>query len=51
VFSSKSTRYKRVGIERGRVRRIAIVALAPKLLIALWRYVKFGTNTSALVWR
>lgn len=32
----------RVGAERGRVRRIAIVALARKLLIALWRYVKFG---------
>jgi hypothetical protein len=28
-----------VGDERGRVRRIAIVALARKLLIVLWRYV------------
>jgi transposase len=32
----------RVGTERGRVRRIAIVALARKLLIALWRYVTHG---------
>ena len=32
----------RVGTERGRVRRIAIVALARKLLIALWRYVMHG---------
>ena len=33
---------KRVGSERGRVRRIGIVALARKLLIALWRYVTQG---------
>jgi transposase len=32
----------RVGDERGRVRRIAIVALARKLLIVLWRYVTQG---------
>jgi transposase len=32
----------RVGEARGRVRRIAIVALARKLLIALWRYVTDG---------
>ncbi len=32
----------RVGEERGRVRRIAIVALARKLLVALWRYVTHG---------
>jgi transposase len=32
----------RVGEERGRVRRIAIVALARRLLIALWRYVTRG---------
>ena len=32
----------RVGTETGRVRRIAIVALARKLLIALWRYVNLG---------
>jgi transposase len=33
---------QRVGAERGRIRRIAIVALARKLLIALWRYVTEG---------
>ena len=32
----------RVGDERGRVRRIAIVALARRLLISLWRYVTHG---------
>jgi transposase len=32
----------RVGTERGRIRRIAIVALARKLLIAIWRYVTQG---------
>jgi transposase len=32
----------RVGDERGRIRRITIVALARKLLIALWRYVTAG---------
>ena len=32
----------RVGTVRGRVRRVAIVALARKLLIALWRYVTHG---------
>ena len=34
--------HNRVGIARGRVRRIAIVALARKLLVALWRYVTQG---------
>src|ERR687898_255097 len=33
---------KRVGTARGRVRRIAIVAVARKLLVALWRYVTQG---------
>ena len=33
---------ERVGAETGRMRRIAIVALARKLLIALWRYVNLG---------
>jgi transposase len=33
---------QRVGQSRGRVRRIAIVALARKLLVALWRYVTHG---------
>jgi transposase len=32
----------RVDGERGRIRRIAVVALARKLLIALWRYVTQG---------
>jgi transposase len=32
----------RVGGQHGRIRRIAIVALARKLLIALWRYVTQG---------
>lgn len=32
----------RVGADQGRARRIAIVALARKLLIALWRYVNLG---------
>ena len=34
---------KRVGTMAGRTRRIAIVAMARKLLIALWRYVETGT--------
>lgn len=34
--------HERVGTGRGRVRRIAIVAVARKLLIALWRYVETG---------
>ena len=33
---------QRVRGERGRPRRIAIVALARKLLVALWRYVTVG---------
>ena len=32
----------RVGQLQGRTRRIAIVAMARKLLIALWRYVETG---------
>src|SRR5690349_9412544 len=32
----------RVGALRGRTRRIAIVAMARKLLVALWRYVETG---------
>ena len=34
--------HRRVGSQRGRSRRIAIVALARKLLVALWRYVTAG---------
>jgi transposase len=33
---------ERVGATRGRVRRIAIVAVARKLLVSLWRYVRTG---------
>jgi transposase len=33
---------ERVGSERGRIRRIAIVALARKLLVALWRHTTVG---------
>ena len=33
---------ERVGVMKGRVRRIAIVAVARKLLVALWRYVTTG---------
>jgi len=33
---------ERVGVLQGRTRRIAIVAMARKLLIALWRYVETG---------
>jgi transposase len=33
---------QRVGSQRGRIRRIAIVAVARKLLIALWRYLTDG---------
>ncbi len=33
---------ERVGTRKGRPRRIAIVALARKLLVALWRYVETG---------
>lgn len=34
--------FHRVGTQTGRIRRITIVAVARKLLIALWRYVKDG---------
>jgi transposase len=33
---------QKVGNATGRIRRIAIVALARKLMIALWRYVTIG---------
>jgi transposase len=36
----------RVGDQRGKIRRIAIVALARKLLVALWRYVTQGVVPS-----
>ena len=34
--------HKRVGSLRGRIRRITIVAMARKLLVALWRYLETG---------
>jgi transposase len=34
--------HARVGDAKGRVRRIAIVALARKLIVALWRFVDSG---------
>jgi transposase len=34
--------HARAGEGKGRIRRIAIVALARKLLVALWRYITQG---------
>jgi transposase len=34
--------HERVGSAKGRIRRITIVAVARKLLIALWRYLETG---------
>ena len=42
---------QRVGQARGRVRRIAIVALARKLLVALWRYVRQGLIPQGAVFK
>ena len=39
--------HTRVGAAKGRIRRIAIVALARKLLVALWRYVTQGVVPKA----
>ena len=33
---------ERVGDQKGRVKRIAIVALARKLMVALWRFLEHG---------
>ena len=33
---------ERVGAQKGRIRRIAVVALARKLLVSLWRYATTG---------
>jgi transposase len=41
----------RVGAAKGRVRRIAIVALARKLLVALWRYVTQGVVPEGAVFK
>ena len=37
--------------EEGRIRRIAIVALARKLLVALWRYVTQGVVPEGAVFK
>ena len=42
---------ERVGTLQGRTRRIAIVAMARKLLIALWRYVKTGVVPDGVMLR
>ncbi len=39
----------RVGNVKGRVRRITIVAVARKLLIALWRYVETGVLPEGII--
>ena len=41
----------RVGTLQGRTRRIAIVAMARKLLIALWRYVETGVIPDGITLR
>jgi transposase len=43
--------HTRVGAAKGRVRRIAIVALARKLLVALWRYVTQGVVPEGAVFK
>ena len=43
--------HARVGAAKGRVRRIAIVALARKLLAALWRYVTQGMVPEGAVFK
>ncbi len=39
----------RVGDSKGRIRRIAIVALARKLMVALWRYLETGVVADGAV--
>jgi len=41
----------RVGNQKGRIRRIAIVALARKLMVALWRFLTTGLVPSGAVLR
>lgn len=43
--------FERVGQQKGRVKRIAIVALARKLLVALWRYVKHDVLPDGAVFK
>jgi transposase len=42
---------KRVGDQKGRIRRITIVAMARKLMIALWRYLTLGVVPNGAVLR
>jgi transposase len=42
---------ERVGVAKGRIRRIAIVAMARRLLIALWRYLETGLTPAGAVLR
>lgn len=42
---------ERVGDVKGRIRRIAIVALARKLMVALWRYLETGVVPTGAVLR
>lgn len=41
--------HKRVGDIKGRIRRIAIVAVARKLMVALWRYLETGVVPTGAV--
>ena len=41
----------RVGDLKGRIRKIAIVALARKLMVALWRYLEAGLVPTGAVMR
>ena len=43
--------HARVGAAKGQIRRIAIVALARKLLVALWRYVTQGVVPEGAVFK
>ena len=43
--------HQRVGDRKGRVRRIAIVALARKLMVALWRYLETGLVPAGAVFK
>jgi transposase len=42
---------ERVGVVKGRIRRIAIIAMARRLLIALWRYLETGLAPAGAVLR
>jgi transposase len=43
--------HQRVGDQKGRIRKIAIVALARKLMVALWRYLQTGLIPTGAVMR